>query len=447
MKRKQDFLLGLVVLVMIAGFLGTLMFIYPRFGAATKPIVVQFEHRSGVTPLKPGSVVLLSGAIQVGSVTSVETIVAPSHDPARQGRDDLIIEVKAEVRQDVPLYADCQITSDQPAVGGAGYLVILDIGDPAAGEVSTAIAGLPPQSLAAAIGNLSRRLLGPGGMVENLEQLVDPELEGSLTNKLQVSLGDVNLITSRLAAELEPDQRRALLAKLHLVMDDVNAATTAIRTQLDSEEGASAVTKAHLMLDQLQVGLADAVAMITAARPRVDSTLAHVDNLSKRLDEEISAPLAAEFQRDDPEAMLAKIHAGIEDLNRSLANVAEASDAARSVVTLNRPALQRTIENIRDTSDQLRVGVQEVVLHPWRLFAPPQGEQQRIEAFQAARQFAEAAARLDDAAARLEAVSAAGGGDRVVIGAAELEEIQAALRLAFSRFQSAETYLWEQMRK
>ncbi|MCA9243865.1 MAG: hypothetical protein KDA32_07935, partial [Phycisphaerales bacterium] len=339
------------------------------------------------------------------------------------------------------------ITSDQPAVGGAGYLVVLDIGAKTSGPVAKPIHGLPPQSLAAAISGLSRRLLGPGGMIESVENLVDPEKEGSLTNKLQASMTDINVITSRLAAEMEPEEKRALLAKTHRIIEDVNAATAAIRAELDKAGGASSIAKAHLMLDTLQTGLSEAVAMITAAGPRVDSTLTHVDNLATRIDEEISVPLAAEFNRDDPKTLLAKVHAGLEDLNRSMANIAEASDSARSVMTLNRPALQRTIENIRDTSDQLRVGVQEVVLHPWRLFAPPQGEQQRIEAFQAARQFAEAAARLDDAAARLEAVSKTSEADRVVIGAAELDEIRAALRLAFSRFQSAESYLWEQMRE
>lgn len=172
-----------------------------------------------------------------------------------------------------------------------------------------------------------------------------------------------------------------------------------------------------------------------------------MDNLSKRLDEEISAPLAAEFQRDDPEAMLAKIHAGIEDLNRSLANVAEASDAARSVVTLNRPRPQphdREHPRYQRSASRRRAGSGAASVAP---VCPAARRAAADRGVSGGATICRGRGALDDAAARLEAVSAAGGGDRVVIGAAELEEIQAALRLAFSRFQSAETYLWEQMRK
>ena len=131
------------------------------------------------------------------------------------------------------------------------------------------------------------------------------------------------------------------------------------------------------------------------------------------LAQELLPAVKREFARDDNAALLGKLHASMDRLNESLANVVTISDQARRMVLLNRPSVDRTIENLKDASEQLRIGVQELLLAPWRLFQQPSaGERDRIDAFTAARRFAEAAAFLNDAALRLEAVvggAAAGG--------------------------------------
>ena len=67
--------------------------------------------------------------------------------------------------------------------------------------------------------------------------------------------------------------------------------------------------------------------------------------------------------------------------------------------------------------------------------------------FDAARSFAEAAMYLDDAAARLEAMTQHAGATRTPAQTQELRRIREALRDAFGRFEQAERYLWEQMRR
>ena len=113
--KRQDFVLGLVVLGFVALLFATVVFIYPSLGVRTRPIVVHFEHDEGVAPLKTGGPVLLSGALTVGKITRVSRYTADAADSS-DGKSHLMIAVEAQVESDLTLYKDCQITTDQPPV-------------------------------------------------------------------------------------------------------------------------------------------------------------------------------------------------------------------------------------------------------------------------------------------------------------------------------------------
>jgi hypothetical protein len=93
------------------------------------------------------------------------------------------------------------------------------------------------------------------------------------------------------------------------------------------------------------------------------------------------------------------------------------------------------------------VGVQEIVLNPWRLFRPGPEAESRLAAFQAARSFAEAAVSLDSAASRLEAMLASAAADPGAPDVkGEIAAVQKELRATFDRFRRAEEFLWEKMK-
>lgn len=443
--RRQDFVLGIVVLVFVGLFVGTVLFVYPALRGETRQITVRFRHDEGVAPLKPGSPVMLSGALEVGKVTTVgkqrDTI-----ETAAGPQEHLLIVVDAEIEADLDLYANCQITTDQPPVGGGGVVVILSVGTPPA-LAPDQIDGLPPQSLAAAIGTLNRRMLGPNGLMDKLEQMLDADVEGSLAAKVGKSLDDVNAMTRELRVQLDPREQMTLMSKVHGIIDNLNTTTAALRMQSAVEDQTTLLAKVHIVLDQLESGLAEVNEMLQENRPAIHSTLTSVESMTRQMDEELLVAFKAELDRDDPASLVGKIHVGMDRLNTSLENVVTMTDTGRKLVVLNRPALQRTIDNLKDVSDQLKVGVQEIVLAPWRLIKPPAGEIKKLDVFEAARRFAEAATMLDDAAARLEAIHAATPPDAQATGSAEeIRTIQDSLRSAFDRFQAAEEYLWEQMK-
>jgi len=444
--RRQNFVLGIVTIIFVVLFLGTILFIYPSLRYGTQRIVLHFPHEDGLAPLKVGSPVYLSGSLQVGKVTDVRPQEVIDETGTR-----LMIAVEAEIDEDIVLYDDCRITTNEPAVGGSGFVVILYVGSPGKAkrlDLSKPIRGLPPESLAATISNLSRRVLAPGGMVDQLEQALDKDAEGSLMNKIIASLDDVNAMTESLKGEVDAEQAATLMHKVHAILDDLNATTAALRAQASATDQASALAKIHVALDRLGEGLAEVTAMLSENRPAVRNTVTNVEHVSQVLDEELLVALKAELNRDDPASLMGKLHVSVNHLNASLANVETISQEGRKLIVLNRPIVERTLANIKELSEQAKLTVQSIYLAPWRLMKPPgAGEKKQTDIFEAARTFAEAATYLDDAAARLEAVvSVAAAGEPVMESQEEIKSIQQSLKAAFERFEHAEQFLWEKMK-
>ncbi len=446
--RRQDLLLGIVVLGFLGLFVGTVLFVYPTLTGETRQITVRFRHDQGMAPLKPGSPVMLSGALQVGKVVDVRTVREPTEGPGGRA-EDLLIVVKAEVEADLELFEDCEITTSQPPVGGGGVLVICDVGAPPAAELTGAIDGLPPLGLSAAIDTLMEEVLGPEGLLKKIDQMLDTSVEDSFAGKIGKSLDDINAVTGALRSQLDPGQQEALISKIHRIMEHVNDTTAALRDQLATgdEDNASLMAKVHLVLGGLESGLTEVNAMLKENRPAVRRTMVSVENVTRQMDEELLAAFRAELDRDDPSSLLGKLHTSLDQVNTSLDNVVTMTDTGRKMVVLNRPLVERTIENLKEASDQAKSLVLELVLHPWRLWQPPEGEIKKHDAFVAAQHFAEAATRLNDVATRLEAVVSASAPDGALLGSQdELRAIQDSLRSAFERFETAEDYLWEQMK-
>lgn len=444
----QDFLLGSTTIAILSILVGSILFLVPRIGQATRSIEVHFKHTDGMAPLKKGSPVTLNGALPVGKVTNIELIDRPA-DPAIGGTSELTVVVRAEVWQSVTLWADCQITTDAPPIGGGGALVILDIGTVGRKlDFSRPIAGLRPQSLQATVAQLSRRLLGPGGIVENLENAVSPSADASIVAKILTSLSDVNAMTKELRLQMTPVEETSLLAKIHRIADDVVTATAALRAQTERGNEAAVLAKVHAILDQMLVGLREITETVQENRPLVKATMTHVEDATRAVNEQMIRALLAEFNRDDPSALLSKLHVAMAHLTNSLENVEVVTDTGRRIVVLNRPLIDATLSNFKRTSDELKAAMVELRLAPWKvLFKPTPEEIRQMGVFEAARMFAEAAAYLDDASARLEAVRLVSPGQdgTAHLNDDDLHSIRESLRGAFDRFEKAEKYLYDKI--
>lgn len=444
-QRKQDFVLGLATIGMLALFLGTILFLYPLFKTAGKRIEIQFPHTEGLAPLKPGSPVVLGGSLTVGRVVDVKLREVT---PTELAPDPVVFSVTAEIDRSVELFGDCKITSDQPAIGGNGFVAILDVGTPGV-PLRQPVHGLPPQSFAAAFSRLSQRILGPGGLLESLEHSVDPEREGSLTWKVAGILDDVRVTTQQLSGQMQPQDEQALLYKLHGILDNVRTATAALRDEVERTNSDTALAKVHVALDELDKALHEAAVLVTDARPVAQETLTHVANITRSFEADVLVRIRQELDREDPRSLVGKVHVAMDSLNATLSNTDMLTADAARFLAANRPSLDEAVTNFKATSQELLHGIQELALDPSRiLFGPGPERKAQLRIYQAARQFATAATRLDDAAGRLEAVlKSVPEGD--AMSPADIEELKGlheALRASFQRFSQTENLLWDEMK-
>jgi ABC-type transporter Mla subunit MlaD len=263
-----------------------------------------------------------------------------------------------------------------------------------------------------------------------------------------VSVADINAMTGELRTQLSVEEQRTLLSKLHLMLDDLNATTTSVREQLQAGNGAGLIAKLHAALDVVHQDLTELLGTLTENRPLVNSALASIEHTTRVLDEQMLARLQAELNRDNPDSLLSKLHAGMDHLNAAVADLEVVSETGKRMLVLSRPQVERIIANVEDMSAVLTQTSKDIQLNPARLiWGPARPTESKIAVLTAARDFAQAATYLNDTAARLQAILAAGPeGRQVSESDAEVREIYESLRSAFERWQRAETFFWDQMK-
>lgn len=444
--RNQDFSLGLTVIVLFGLFLATFFFLMrsPIFGSPKQTLNIHFSLDDGMTPLGPASPVFLRDAIKVGEVISVEVASGDAEHPNQP-----VIVVVAEIDASITLYDDCRITTNQPVIGGGGFVSILDVGNLETGAVrGDYIRGERPQSLQAAIGDMSDWLLASDGFLNRLDRAISVEAEGSVLQKVLRSLDDINAMTDSLRSQLTLAEQNSLMLQVLSIAENVKELTASLREEVRSENDEAVMGKVHVALESLNETLVEVRELVTDARPKIDATLTSVASAANKVDAEILDELREELVREDPESLLGRIHGSLMRADHSLENMVTITDAAEKLIILNRPELNRTIALIAEAADELNSGINELRTQPWRLLFPPEADEQaKVEAFQAARLFATAARELNSVSERLEALREAGDSSReAVLSEKEMAELKARLDRSFERFEEAEKYLWEQVK-
>lgn len=460
-QRTQNFILGLTTIGFFALFMMTITFLYPMMRLPGQSYTVYFPHDAGLAPLKKGSPVMLGSAIEKGRVTDLRVTKLP--DPNNPGGTrELVFLVEFELDSDVTLWGDCYITTDQPALGGNGFLSIVSVGTdgvPHPPEISIDVGtlfqrkirpfhGKPPQSFQSVVALLSRRLLGDGGFIDMLMSAVDPGVEGSPIRKLGQILDDLRVATIELRNQMSPTEQTALLAKIAAIIDDVGAMTRSLRSEAETGDRTALLGKAHQLLDQLTASLNEVNAMIVAERPVIHETLGEVSEIARTVNRDMLTSIRGELDRGNDGALISKTHKALDQVNTALAQVITLTETGERLINSNAPAVEDAIDSLKSAATNIEQLTLKILLNPNALIWPTvvPGEQQAV--FLAAQSFASAASELNASAQRLDAMLSALPRSGPVPDdiATELERIRTGVRMSFDRFQQAEESLFKALR-
>ncbi len=441
---RNPFKVGLMTIVVIATAIAVLLWLSSGPSGKMRPVTIRFDSDPSMPTLSPGSAVLMGGQL-VGKVVRVGWPSTRAAD--REGDRAYYVKVEAEIDKNLVLRTDYRIFAEGPPLGGDGIIKI----DAGSAEDTVAegapLSGSAPAGFGAIMAALQSELNGddPGSLLGRIKTELDPGSPASLMAKLLQSMDDLNAVTSSARTEFDPAQRAALLAKLHELMDNVNCTTGALRAEFDAENPSVLLGKIHMAMDAVNSGLSALSRIMHDNEPVVDRTLAHVASTAEKLDNRIAENIARQTDPAFVEGMTARLNRAATHMNAILEDIQVVTGTTREVVVLNRENINKLLLNFKETSDHLRSASKYVLERPWRLLqSPSDTETRQHDIFDAARNFADAATRLDDATAQLKALSEMHNGN-IPTDSPDLAGIRDRLERTSKKFNRAETELWKQL--
>jgi len=444
-RQRNYFSLGLWVVVVAVLFFAALIFIGGRqWGQTYRSYTIRYPVTYALPDeIKPGAQVFC-GASLVGRVEQIEL----RREESDAGQPKLWACLDVRVAEIIPLRSDCVIVARGPLLGGGGKLVIKDPGRHGAPlEEGAVITGAPSGSMEEALDALNAELDpgNPVGLLATIKSQLDPADVNSILSKIHRSLDDVNVMSRSLARQLEPTQRDALLGKLHAALDNVNATTRRLREEMQTAPDATLLAKVHAALDAVNDGLADVTGMVEENRPTIREALVTVQRTAGTIEQGIIEPIVSEVNLANTRSLLSQLHAAFDKIDAVLGDVEVIGQTARKTVVLNEDRFNQLMMNITETAAHLKGASKDLRRNPWRLFYRPSLEEtKQLNIFDAAREFAEAAARLDDSATQLSALMKSSGGT-VPADDPDLAEIRQRLGETFEDYTRAEEALWRQL--
>ncbi|RMH14228.1 MAG: hypothetical protein D6695_01810 [Planctomycetota bacterium] len=424
-------LLSLVLAVVMSFWVSDLTERWGRFSE----YVVSFSLRDGATGLEKGSPVLLGGK-NVGRVEHV--------DWRRKGDDPaglpVAIDVKVKVRADVPLYSNAVVNVERPILGGLASINIISPGGP--GED----AGQPAELLAEGgvmHGGLAPGLLAQAGLgPEQVEQIK------STIEKVNAAMDDIKIITGAIAPNADKSVRdidamiEAARATIEAARDDYHKqwsprVTEILETGQRISNKAERITDTgNQIADNLLAGVDEARGVINSAQQTIDDNRADIDQIIDNVNE--TTRHFKEQTTTDIDTLMARGNSALEEFERVGNELGVMLDEFEPEVTT-------ILTNVRLTSMDARLFLNELKAQPWRLLrAPNTKEMERQLLYSAARAYASAVSDLKAASESLEAVlKLVEAGQAPSLTPDDVAVLQERVRQAFIDYQQAEEDLYD----
>ncbi len=381
-RQRNNFRAGLFVVIGVTLAFITIVVLadVKRFFRPMQTIEARFAIIDGIKGLKAGANVTIGGS-EHGRVLDVADEV--------DSRDVVVASiVKFTIPSKYKIYENAHLELNVPPLGSGTSLNIRSFGGPATvgsfhGKGWEYEYGIDPpiagglavtEAVTAAvrelgIEDLQRQQIK--NVIANADRLLNAL--GTSDQSISQTLANVQSLTGTLKDDVPKitgptrEMVAATAAKYSGWLDKIGVAIDSAGGTLDNAN--KAVKTAQQMLDENRQPLKDTIA----------NTQKITDDVNTRV--------------------LAKVHTALDKANEAVANVRSATAEIQTMVTLQRPVLERTIANARLTSDQLKLASIEIRRSPWRLlYTPSAKELDSDNLYDAARSFALAAGSLNSTA-------------------------------------------------
>jgi phospholipid/cholesterol/gamma-HCH transport system substrate-binding protein len=368
---SREIRVGLVVVVGLVGLFGLLAMAGggPGFLASRTDIDVVFRDAQGI---RAGSGVRIAG-LDAGRVSSVDLIEAEGVLRARL-RLSVPSDLASKLRQDAKVTIQASLT-------GQSCVNIVSSGQSAVSLV-------------------------PGQVLQGVEtSMFDPILE-------QVGLGPVErnhlshtISEVRQTVDAAGPRVRQILASLQETADGIRQTADAVRPSVEStaKKIDEAVPKVEISLQKVDALVAQAGGVLAENRENVHGTLANLKDLTA------TAQDIAQKDRPKIDALLDGLNGTRARADRVLYQADQLTGQGVQMLSQNRPNIDRTFANVRDTTDWADRLVQKLYGNPFYLsplYKPTQDDVRAQEVYDSTQTFLSGAKELHDALKTLDTMRA-----------------------------------------
>ncbi|MFA6133073.1 MAG: hypothetical protein WC869_03535 [Phycisphaerae bacterium] len=230
------------------------------------------------------------------------------------------------------------------------------------------------------------------------------------------------------------------------VADNLREISRTILKELSAREPDSLLGKIHALSDNLKAASAHIMQMAGQLAPEFDrddpnSMLARLKQTATSLAD--ATATIDQYAKTDVAEILAQLRQFNSEILKVSKDFSTISETARQVVVLNRDNLNQIIENLVQVSAELKATSADVRRSPWKMFYKPKPGEMRSQDIQdAARAFADGASQLNQTIARLKALPPDIRSDDP-----ELTRIRDEIKESFDKFSTAEQALWKELAK
>lgn len=443
---RNAYKVGLMSVICMTAAFGILVWVGKGVGSETRILRIRFKCDPNMPTLSQGSAVLVGGQ-RVGRVVTAELHRNADAGPNAPPSEAYIVIVEAEIKDFIELRRDAQVFAEGPPLGGDG-LIKIDLGkDERIMDSTEVVQGSQPAGFSAILASLQSELdtSDVNSLLYRIKYQLDPGMRDSLMNRLLVSMNDLNRMTEALRTEMSPTERDSLIAKLRASMTNVQSATGSLAEQMDAERPGGLLGKVHGAVDTVSGSLTTVSRIVASTETPVNETLTHVASTARKLDTEVMENIAKQTDPENVEGLVSRVNTAAARLNDALADIKYVTGTTREVLVLNRDNINKMLMNFKETSEHLKGATKYVLERPWRLInAPSKTEDRQHVIFDATRNFAEAANRLDDATIQLKALAELHDG-QIPADNVDLKRLRTDLEATRAKFQQAEQQLWREL--
>ena len=401
-KNRNDLRAGIFIILSVCATVALAVTIrgLDAFTVPTEMRYVKFSLTDDVGGLRVGDDVRIGG-FKVGEVRSITVF-----EPPKAGEQPFI-RVAYSLPRKYVLHEDA-VLRIQGTLTGLSWLNFESLGG--GGPIAVADADLRGQRSEAS---------------ELLSELSD------MRQPLKQAVNNVRDITQVVHEQTLP--------KVQTALDHASDVAVDVRAQIEP-----AFKKYHAMGDHAITMMDKIAAFFGDTTSDFRTTLANLSKLTGAFNAKVPNMLdRVNGILVNLDTSLKSANGALEDMKATLSNTKDLTGSARSVLVGNKGKLEEMIASLKETGDNLKNASAEIRRSPWRLlYKPAPGEMANLNLYDAARQFSDGAAEMNDAALALRDAANDKNADK-----AQIQKLMEKLDKSYENFSRVEQTLWEKAKE